>query len=115
MKVFGTELFKREPKILYNFAQHGLIRNVSSEINEYVAMIPNTKGMTGKRKKKKEEPKNEITPKELYQLQTLNDNDFKISYGVEYLDKAIADCKRKLALMPKDLKHEWEPGAAMYG
>jgi hypothetical protein len=100
MKLFGHDLFNREPKVMWDFAQFGLIRIPN---NTYFEMS------TGVVQKSAEEPKKEkvhITPKGLYEMSALNDNMFTIQTSEEYLVKAIDSCKQKLSLMPEEPKRK---------
>ncbi|MES2224172.1 MAG: hypothetical protein V4469_04545 [Patescibacteria group bacterium] len=47
-------------------------------------------------------PKKEPTPKEVYQLKTLNDDGFKLNTDAKYVDGQIEDFKDKLALVKSE-------------
>ncbi len=103
MKVFGKELFgyKREPQVLYDFAQHGLVNPHRGYAELTVAVQADSEG-----KKKVGRPKKVRTPKEVYNLKALNDNKFSIEVDHDYLDQQIKTLEKKLSLLPKPRKRK---------
>lgn len=106
MRLFGKDLFsfKKEPGPMYDFAQHGLFTN--NDRSGYIqfdyaldAIAVNPKG----KKKKVEEPVR-LTPKGLYEMKSLNNNDFRIQDDPDYLDKQISGIDEKLSFFPPKLK-----------
>ena len=105
--LFGLDLFKfgKEPETqLYDFAQHGIIKATSDFYGiADLVRVETEADLEKKRKrgrpKKKEEPEILITPKGLYQMKALNDNEFAIKVDPEYIEKNIEDCELKLELM----------------
>lgn len=59
--------------------------------------------------KKPEESKVEITPKEVFQLKTLNDDAFELKVGDEYIDAQIATFKDKLGMI-KEAEYDMDRG-----
>lgn len=103
MKLFGRQLFERKKTgTLYDFAQHGIVRQSWAE-NEAVAYYTTVEDAAkiAEKGKKKKEPEFQLTPKGLHKLGSLNDNDFQIAIDNDYLDKALTECRQKLALLPK--------------
>lgn len=119
MKLFGKELFsfKKEPELMWDFAQFGLLINSMQFIAiEAVA----TTNIEVKKTKKKKREKILITPKGLHQMKSLNDNKFVINVNPDYLKKQIQIAKEKLELMGKNKKSGrdgqiFEGGAIKYG
>ena len=129
MKLFGKQLFNHkkisEPN-LYDFAQHGLLeassaRQVFTELEFEVADLKQKINGMDKKKSKAKKQGPEITPKELFKLKTLNDNQFKIPCDEDYLTSMIADMKDRLQLFKKQETKEGGPmwfgpaGAETYG
>ena len=125
MQLFGIKLFeKKKVDKLYDFAQHGILR-MQENYGEtaYIELVtqdvpPNKKKVA----KKKEVPK--PTPKEIYQLKTLNQPEFQVNADPGYLDKEIAILEKKLSLYPTPPKKKkkgvegilmGEGGAVAYG
>lgn len=102
MQLFGRKLFEHEVKKLWDF--NGFGNSDGTNILAYadpISLGAVTIGSTTIDKKKKkvvEKPK--ITPKELFKLEALNEQDFKIGTDATYLERAIRDCSQKLKLMP---------------
>lgn len=125
MKLFGKKLFERKrPGTLYDFAQHGIVRQNWGEdgIAAYYTTVEDAEAIAKDAKKvEKKEPELQLTPKGLHKLGALNDNDFKIAVDSDYLGKALAECRQKLALMPRKSKKkhhlfgDLEGGAVKYG
>ena len=119
--MFGIELFKSGPKVLYDFAQHGIVTVTSLGI-ELAASYTTVGGtpMLAEAKTIKEE-KDRLTPKRLFQLKALNDNNFVINTQKQYLEKQIALVKEKIKLLPEPKKRKlrqepmMEFGAVKYG
>lgn len=106
MKLFGKELFKKQKnKELYDFSQHGLIKNHGSNISDYISFsdgsILTSESNKKTKKAKIKEIRVEITPKGIYKLGSLNNNDFKIVSDDDYLAREITNCQKKLKLLPK--------------
>ena len=105
IKLFGKELFANKKEFLpelYDFAQHGLIRDTNSWnidiTTSYVTDSTNNSNEKSKKPKKKEKPVK--TPKEVYELETLNDKKYTINCDPEYLGKNIKSLEKKLKLLP---------------
>ncbi|MEK6879169.1 MAG: hypothetical protein AABY22_06145 [Nanoarchaeota archaeon] len=123
MKIFGKDLFnfkKEIPEIaMYDFAQHGVARGDQEDIptmfvytKEDIEAIKQ-KAMQSKAKPKKKtkkvnksEKQGEIsfTPKGIYQLKALNDNEFFIKTDPEYIKQQISDLNDKLEFMGANKK-----------
>lgn len=101
--LFGKKLFKHnKPTVMYDFAQHGLMRPHMGHLemavpSDFMMSTSEAEGAKKKSKKKKEAPK--ITPKELYKLESLNDNDFAINTDSAYITKQIKNADKKLKLI----------------
>lgn len=107
-KLFGSDLFNfkknSNPGLMYDFAQHGLF-NENMGWNGMVDAMPASMAEgIAKKSKKKDRPVAQITPKGIYALKCLNDNNFKIITDKKYLEEQIAGIKEKLALLPKKEK-----------
>jgi hypothetical protein len=129
MKIFGKSLFEKKatPK-LYDFAQHGLLRMDLSG-NPYTVDIPifavgPGETAPGKKAKKKAAEKEVpmVTPKEIFNMKTLNKPKFAINCEKVYLDGEIETLKEKLDVLGKSPKNKkrtdfvaFESGAAKYG
>lgn len=102
MRLFGKQLFENKHKYdfeLYDFAQHGLIRG-NNEIFDFVAVENIVDG--SKPKKSKKQPKGvEITPKAVYELESLNDTTYQLICDDDYIDKHIKSLKKKMELVPQ--------------
>lgn len=116
MKLFGKEILKRKqaPKELYDFAQHGLLRERNfigvSDLNlmaisgndeisrEYTAQVAenNAKANAGK----------SLTPKEVYLLESLNDEGFTLNCHFDYITKQADSLRRKAKLLPKEKQRD---------
>lgn len=115
-KLFGRSLFSTKEDLLpelYDFAKHGLIREVSHigmhDINlmkisgdderseQYLESVNGNNNKADERAKKKKEPK---TPKEVYALGTLNDDSYALNIDEEYIQKNIVSLEKKLKLLP---------------
>lgn len=114
MKVFGKELFNHKVKEeLYDFAKHGLIRGTNHYDTEAVYIdyaIENAKQGTSKKAKKKPEAPTK-TPKEVYQLESLNDADYKLNVDREYIENQIVSLSKKRDLLPEVKKVKKGRGA----
>lgn len=110
MKLFGRKVFdfkkEVEPQEMYDFAQHGLLGgSMIRRLEDYIELDSTLddlrRATSGKKPKKKKAPKKkakQYTPKQLFELNALNDNEFKIVVDEEYLDEQISDLKAKLSL-----------------
>lgn len=133
---FGKGLFgrkkeaKREKEIpsLYDFAQHGILGDTSVQ-NNWVTVnnlsFTTIGGGTGTSSymntapaqinedeaKKKEEAKDNITPKGLFETKHLNLENLGIECSPAYIDKTIKTLESKLKLM----KHKGDSGSVGYG
>ena len=84
----------KESEFLPNFSNTGNYFDSS----EFIIMDPS--GAVTKKKPKKEKPKGkELTPKEVFELKMLNDNEFEINVDSDYIEKQIEDFKDKLNLI----------------
>lgn len=119
MKVFGTDLFKHKvAPTLYDFAQHGILRlnegfgmeptnvvwqtnyNVTGTIGDGTNVLAQAPPKKPAAKKAPAEP----TPKDIFELKTLNQPEFGIKTDPVYLDTEIATLKEKLELFAKPRK-----------
>lgn len=100
MKLFGKALFEHKPEVdLYDFAQHGLIRateHFTYTVDSFVSDQTETKSKV----KKPKEPKTK-TPKEVYNLKSLNDDKYEIVTDEDYIIKHAKSLKDKMALIPQ--------------
>ncbi len=107
MKLFGKKLFgykKPQEEYMYDFVRHGLLRGYSNNSwNGMVSVVGVVDTPPNTQTKKIEEPK-KTTPKELYDLQSLNDHDFKINISVEYIDEQVGLAQTKMCLYPTPKK-----------
>lgn len=121
IKIFGKSLFEAKKSnggFIYNtainkineskylpdfFKETGSSWGEGISLDNYVALTNLNDKVSGKKKvaKKvvKEEPKDEITPKGVYQLKTLNDDNFQIKVDPAYLDEQIGSFKDKLGMI----------------
>ena len=109
MKIFGKELFKQKAKVMYDFAQHGLIKGSAPTVwfgglNEaYTTLTTTTSTVETPTVKVKKTPKKDtrvqVTPKGIYVMGSLNDNNFTIKIDKDYLDKEIKNLSKKLKLI----------------
>lgn len=131
MKLFGKDLFtfKKEAKSMYDFAQHGMLESRGLDFLPYQEMTTSTAMETPKRGKKKKikkvvEPV-KLSPKQVYEMKSLNNNDFKIQKDEAYLASQISDIDAKLDFLgpkPKEKKNRhgeligsYEWGGVKYG
>lgn len=116
MKLFGKELFAKviEDEELYDFAKHGLLREAShigwNDINlmevsgddersaEYMEGVASNNRKAKERAKKKQK---DLTPKEVYNLKTLNDTNYVLNTDEDYIQKVVKSLAAKQALMPQ--------------
>ncbi len=123
MKIFGKDLFnfKKETPILamYDFAQHGITKGDQDDIptmfvytKEDIEAIKQ-KAMQSKAKPKKKDKKvskfekpSEIsfTPKGIYQMKALNDNEFFIKTDPDYIKQQILELNDKVEFMGANKK-----------
>jgi hypothetical protein len=130
MKIFGKDLFnfKREAGIMYDFAQHGAVNSQSGNPTPLwtgvISMpVPAAESTNLKRFKKKKVVENiPLTPKTVYDLKSLNANDFKINVHPDYIKTQVEDIDLKLELVGKKprkgnhpLNFEGELGSVRYG
>jgi hypothetical protein len=109
VKLFGKSLFEKKatPK-LYDWAQHGILRMDSHygeayiELTQQVYAVGPGETAPGKKIKKPAAKKEErpITPKELFELKTLNKPAFAINCDPVYIDGEVATLKAKLEVLP---------------
>jgi hypothetical protein len=99
MKLFGKDLFtfKRDPKSMYDFAQHGLLNSNSLDFipASYIAETI-ADSAKGKKKKKPEPEPVKLTPKQVYEMKSLNKNEFKIRCDDDYLVEQLREIDSKL-------------------
>ena len=118
MKLFGKELFnyKKPAEKMYDFAQHGILNSTGLSFAPqeiYMDGLTNSTEGTKKKKVKKEKEAPKLSPKELYQMKALNDNDFRIQNGSEYLKEQLSDIDNKLSLLGKKPKNKKSNGMIM--
>lgn len=129
MKLFGKTVFdKKVIEPLYDFAQFGLLSadgqsgyDYAQPVVAYAVQAGETApGVKAKESKKKNEP--ERTPKEIYELKTLNQPAFAINCGDAYIDEQLDILREKLVLLEKPRKQKapkhallYEAGPVMYG
>lgn len=122
MKLFGKELFdfKKEPTVMYDFAQFGILNN--REAFELVAYSdePVPAGYAEEQlkkaaKRRQEEKDTTISPRELYKMSALNDNKFGINVKEDYLSEQISIAKQKLELLGKAPKTKRNDGLQFLG
>lgn len=118
--LFGKKLFKHnKPTVMYDFAQHGLMRQHLANLELAVPsdyMMEQTAADAKpkkKGKKKKEAPK--ISPKELYQLESLNDNEFSMNIDSAYITKQIKNAEKKLKLIYNNREETGMEGNVLRG
>jgi hypothetical protein len=108
MKLFGKELFEKKKKdqwedYLYDFHQHGGASENGYTANEYVQYVSVDSGINiqtdSRSKKKPAKPAKETTPKELYNLGTLQDESFQIKVDPKYIAKEQNTIDKKIKLM----------------
>lgn len=129
MKLFGKDLFgfKKEPKKLYDFAQHGLVSNFDF-VPQEAFMTTTAMEVAGEKKGEKAKKVKEVkklSPKELHQMKALNENDFRIRTSKAYLKEQLEIIDAKLDLFGKKPKKQknrfgeitdgFEFGAKAYG
>jgi len=106
---------------MYDFAQHGLLNSRKAfDLSEYMQEMPTVEKAKKAIKKEKEKPT--ISPKELFNMQALNDKKFQINIDEEYLNSQIDIAKEKLELLGKAKKSKksevifiGDSGAVNYG
>ena len=102
----GAKTSKYLPDFYKGFAQDDswIPLSVASLASTEVVALENKikKSMTGKKGEKKVEKKREFTPKEVYNLQMLNDKSFVMKADPEYVEKQIAEFKDKLGLVSSE-------------
>ena len=113
MKLFGKNLFgfKKEPTLMYDFAQHGILDRPYGGFDGILSVATEA-GMDTpiKKSKKKVVVKPNITPKELYKLESLNNNDFSVQASPEYIEQQLEMINQKLAFLgpkPKEKKSKF--------
>lgn len=112
MKLFGRELFtfKKEPGVMYDFAQHGILDVRSMGLMEFdgiameqtVAATPRRGRPPKQVKPPVEKPK--LTPKQVMELKSLNDNNFHIRRDEEYLAEQLRIVAEKIEFLGKKPK-----------
>ncbi len=116
MKLFGKELFVSvtQDEELYDFAKHGLLRETNhigwNDINlmevsgddersaEYMESV-STNNRKAKEKEKKKQK--DLTPKEVYNLKTLNDDTYVLNTDENYIKKVVKSISAKQSLLPQ--------------
>lgn len=111
MRLFGAEILKRkrEPSELYDFASHGLLRDYSHiGIGDIDLMAISGDDDISKKYLNEVAARNKIalegetkTPKEVYQLESLNDDTYTINCDRKYIEKNIRMLVKKRDLLPK--------------
>lgn len=133
VKIFGKALFDKKVKPqLYDFAQHGILRlergyGMESGLVEFIPVDPAERRKKAKAdaKKKAEEEKarkTQSTPKEIYQLGTLNTPELSIVCDPDYINDQVDILVSKLEALgpaPKEDRNMnmgfGETGAVKYG
>ena len=128
MKVFGKELFSKAPTPeLYDFAQHGLLRSYGAY--DEILVVANEaelEAATKAKKKVAKKPAKLLSPKDIYKLQTLNDDTLTINCDPKYINENIKALKLKQNILGPEPKRDKknrltdfvvapEGGAVMYG
>ena len=125
MKIFGKDLFNFKKETveiaMYDFAQHGIAKGNEDDIptmfvytKEEIEAIKQ-KAMQSKAKPKKKEKFKKVskfeksagisfTPKGIYQMKALNDNEFFIKTDPDYIKQQISDLRDKLEFMGANKK-----------
>lgn len=111
MKLFGKRLFEKKVGFsdsdkmwkthLYDFQQHGGA-SMDAYTSGYVTISEVIDGTDPTSKKKATKKPKNITPKELYNLDTLQDQHFQIKVGPEYIAKEQKTLEKKVKLMIGD-------------
>jgi hypothetical protein len=105
MGLFGKDIMKKKgSKELYDFAQHGLLGGGSGIlIDDLMIQVDETSEETAARKKREAAKKKpNITPKQLYNLQSLNLTDFVLDCDPDYIDEQANLLVRKAKLIIND-------------
>lgn len=104
MKLFGKDLFSKKKEIwethLYDFQMHGGAG--LGYLNEYVSIEEAIAPSEPKARKKSAKTPKELTPKELFKLDTLQDHRFEIKVGKDYITKEQKKLEKKIGLMIGD-------------
>lgn len=113
MKLFGKSLFNNSdgPVELYDFAKHGLIRGESVD---YVEIVTRTVDDGQKQPEATKKKKKEKTPKQVYELKSLNDDEYSINTSTEYVDKCVKSLERKMKLIPQSKRVKKDSGPAVF-
>lgn len=113
MKLFGKDLFSHKNKDavveLYDFARHGLLRSGEGYADSYTVQY--VEGSDTSKKKEAEKPKK--TPKEVHELESLNDDKYELDCSDEYIDKNVKSLQKKMKLLPQK-KREKRSGVTLY-
>lgn len=130
MQLFGIDLFTfRQPAIpMYDFARFGLVnadRFHNFAVMDSMVTQGNSATISYKSHSKQKENKRDMTPKMLFAIKALNDNEFHINLHPTYIADNIALIDKKLALMAKPRSKkpvrsgeptiELQTGGEMYG
>lgn len=117
-KLFGKDLFSFRKPInveLYDFAKHGLLRSVEYisvediDLNAISGDDEISRDYLDKRDKNNKKykeglKKKKLTPKEVYELEALNDKKYSFSCDEKYIAKNIKSLQEKLSLLEKPKK-----------
>lgn len=117
MKLFGKDLFNHAKPAhleLYDFAQHGLLRSVEhigiddidlgaisgddETADNYLRDVKENNEKAATRAKKKKEP---LTPKQVYELEALNDKKYSINIDERYIQRNVNSLRQKMSLLPQ--------------
>jgi len=104
MKLFGKELFsfKKPLEPMYNFMEYEEF-STTANLLPFINM-----GENSPRDKKKEE-KSLITPKALFQMKALHQQNFQINVDPSYIDEEVALIEDKLKLFGKKISNDKAP------
>jgi hypothetical protein len=131
MKLFGKEILarKHEPQELYDFASHGLLRSYTHiGIQDIDMMAISGDDDIAKKYLNEVAARNKValegdnkTPKEVYNLESLNDNTYQINCDPEYIEKHVKTLIKKRDLLPVKKHDKRDPyvrafsGGEMHG
>lgn len=125
MKLFGREILAKKHQVedeLYDFAQHGLLKDYNyvgtADIN--LSAISGDDEICHKylddlaKKNKIAKDGKTKTPKEVYILESLNDDTFKMNCDPAYIERQVRSLKRKANLLPKEEPKKMPWGITIY-
>lgn len=123
MGLFGRDLFTRkktrQAEELYDFAKHGLLREVrhigindidlgavSGDDESTVRYLESVATSNRKAKEAAKKKKKDLTPKEVWKLKTLNDNSYLLNTAEDYIYENVKSLQAKMALLPQPKKEK---------